>query len=142
MTDLTLDFIAKSKILLEVDDIGQFAVQNCSFTCTRARDFDGQMASPARFNEIRLVLEDDDKILDMLGWMAGNTLKSGKIDFKLRMENKIRKTLTFTDAFIFDYQESCDEGGVATITFAISASTVKFGDKAEFVNDWIPDSTD
>jgi hypothetical protein len=142
MTDLTLDFIAKSKILLEVDDIGQFAAQNCTFNCSRARDFDGQMASPARCNEIRLVLEDDEKIVDLLGWMAGNTLKSGKIDFKLRMENKIRKTLTFTDAFIFDYQESCDEGGVATVTFAMSAGKINFGDKAEVINDWVPDSTD
>lgn len=140
MSELNLDFIAKSKILLDVDGIGQFAALSCSFNCSRVKDFDGQMASPARCNEIKLTMEDDDKIPKLLDWMAGNTLKKGKIDFKMRMENQIRKTLEFTDAFIFDYQESVDEGGVATITFAMSPGTIKFGDAAELVNEWVMDS--
>lgn len=132
-------FIVKSKIVLDVDG-EKYPVQSCSYSFARAKDYDGQPASPPRCNEIRIIMEatEKDKIL---AWMASNELKDGSIVFKKRMDETKLKELKFAQAFVFDYQESFDESGTGVLNFAMSPSIVEVGE-AEFNNEWVMDSAE
>jgi hypothetical protein len=138
------DIIVKSKIVLEITGLQhKFPVNNFSFSCSRVKDFDGQPASPTRCNEIKLTMESSSQEIDeLLGWMASNELKNGKVTFKKRKDDTNLKILEFTNAFIFDYQESFDEGGTGTLTFAMCPSSMKFGEKATVDNEWVLDSVE
>lgn len=132
-------FIVKSKIVLEVGG-DQYPVTTCSYSFKRAKDFDGQPASPTRCNEIKITMEATEKD-KLLAWMAGNELKDGSVTFKKRMDDTKLKELKFKKAYIFEYEEAFDEGGTGTVNFSMCPENIEVGE-AKLSNEWVMDSAE